>query len=166
MLYLLDANVLIDANRDYYPLDRVPEFWEWIAFQGSKGRVKLPIEIYEEVRAGTDGLASWIRDARVREALLLDAEADPALVSRATANGYAPDLTESEIVKVGRDPFLISYALRDPSRHCIVTTETSKPRKTRANRHLPDAAGSLGVDTRNTFELTRELDFTTGWRKT
>ena len=24
MLYLLDANVLIDANRDYYPLDRVP----------------------------------------------------------------------------------------------------------------------------------------------
>ncbi len=30
MLYLLDANVLIDADRDYYPIDRVPEFWDWI----------------------------------------------------------------------------------------------------------------------------------------
>ena len=30
MLYLLDANVLIDANRDYYQIERVPEFWEWL----------------------------------------------------------------------------------------------------------------------------------------
>ena len=30
MLYLLDANVFIDANRDYYPLDRFPEFWDWL----------------------------------------------------------------------------------------------------------------------------------------
>ncbi|MCY4508918.1 MAG: DUF4411 family protein [Acidobacteria bacterium] len=30
MLYLLDANVLIDAHRDYYPLGRVPEFWDWL----------------------------------------------------------------------------------------------------------------------------------------
>ena len=30
VLYLLDANVLIDANRDYYPIHRVPEFWDWL----------------------------------------------------------------------------------------------------------------------------------------
>ena len=31
MLYLLDANVLIDASRYYYPIQRVPEFWGLIS---------------------------------------------------------------------------------------------------------------------------------------
>lgn len=37
MLYLLDANVLIDANRDYYPISRVPEFWDWLVHLGHRG---------------------------------------------------------------------------------------------------------------------------------
>ena len=42
VLYLLDANVFSDANRDYYPIERVPEFWEWLAEMGRLGRVKVP----------------------------------------------------------------------------------------------------------------------------
>ena len=49
LLYLLDANVLIDADRDYYPIDRVPEFWNWLAVMADLGRVKVPQEMYEEV---------------------------------------------------------------------------------------------------------------------
>lgn len=49
MLYLLDANVLIDANRDYYPIERVPEFWDWLAAIGEQGQAKIPLEIYAEV---------------------------------------------------------------------------------------------------------------------
>ena len=45
MLFLLDANVLIDANRDYYPIARVPEFWDWLVHNGSAGFVKIPIEV-------------------------------------------------------------------------------------------------------------------------
>ncbi len=41
---------MIDANRDYYGIDRVPEFWEWLEYQGSQGKVKIPLEIYEEIR--------------------------------------------------------------------------------------------------------------------
>lgn len=50
MVYLLDANVLIDANRDYYRLTKVPEFWEWLKFEGSAGRVKIPMETWGEVK--------------------------------------------------------------------------------------------------------------------
>lgn len=57
MLYLLDANVLIDANRDYYPIGRIPEFWEWLVEMGSENQVKVPIEVYEEVKDGKDDLA-------------------------------------------------------------------------------------------------------------
>lgn len=164
MLYLLDANVLIDANRDYYPIERVPEFWQWLLHHAQSDRVKIPAEIHDEVKRGNDDLAQWVKEREIKDALVLDAEARPADVQRAIRRGYAPDLTDTEIDKLGRDPFLIAYALRDAGNHCIVTTEISKPTKTRANRHLPDAASRLGVETCNTFEFTRRLDFRTQWR--
>ena len=37
VLYVLDANVFIDANRDYYPIERVPEFWDWLAEMADLG---------------------------------------------------------------------------------------------------------------------------------
>lgn len=164
MLYLLDANVLIDANRDYYPIERVPEFWEWLEHHGAAGRVKIPLEICEEVRDGKDDLASWIKTTEVTESLRYAEEVDVELVSKAVSEGYAPDLTDDEILKLGRDPFLLAYALAFPSSHCIVTTEVSKPSKRRGNRRLPDVARDFGIESCNTFEFTRRLDFRTNWR--
>lgn len=164
MLYLLDANVLIDANRDYYPIERVPEFWEWLEHHGAAGRVKIPLEIYEEVKDGKDDLASWIKSTPVTDSLRYAEEVDVELVSKAVSEGYAPDLTDDEILKLGRDPFLLAYALASPSSHCIVTTEVSKPSKRRGNRRLPDVARDFGIESCNTFEFTRRLDFRTNWR--
>jgi hypothetical protein len=164
LIYLLDANVLIDANRDYYPTDRVPEFWEWLVHQGQADSVKIPIEIYEEIREGNDELAVWAKEEAVESALLLDEAADPALVSEITEQGYASDLTDDEIVKVGRDPFLISYALSDLANRTIVTTEVSKPGRQRANRHIPDVCSTFSIRCRNTFEFARELNFSTNWK--
>jgi len=53
MLHLLDANVLITASNMYYPLDVVPEFWEWIDHHATNGRNKLPDEVLDEVLAGS-----------------------------------------------------------------------------------------------------------------
>jgi hypothetical protein len=165
MLYLLDANVLIDANRDYYPVERIPEFWDWLEYQGGQDKVKVPVEIYHELKEGTDDLAVWIKQSTIKQVLLYSAEPETRWVSYAVANGYASDLTDVEIEKLGRDPFLLGYALADPMAHCIVTTEGSRPTRERANRHLPDAAKRLGIETCNTFELTRRLDFRTSWRQ-
>jgi hypothetical protein len=44
VLYLFDANVLITAGNTYYPIDQVPEFWEWLHYQGMAGNIKLPLE--------------------------------------------------------------------------------------------------------------------------
>jgi hypothetical protein len=165
MLYLLDANVLIDAARDYYPLDMVPEFWDWLRYQGELGFVKVPVETYEEVCEGRGTLPEWLDAEDVRGDLLLDKASDQDLVSRAVEQGYAPDLTDDEILTLGRDPFLVSYCLGDPASHTIVTTEVSKPGRRRANRHLPDVCATFGVACFNTFELTRRLGFRTSWRR-
>ena len=62
MLYLLDANVLIDANNRYYSRDRFPEFWEWLLDNARKEKVRIPKIIYEEVLKGKgDDLTEWLK---------------------------------------------------------------------------------------------------------
>lgn len=163
MLFLLDANVLIDANRDYYPIERVPEFWDWLVHHGEQDNVKIPLEIYEEIKDGNDKLAVWSKDTDVKSALLLDEEVNVDMVSTAINDGYAPDLTDDEVEKIGRDPFLVAYGVADLGQRCVVTTEVSKPRRSRANRHLPDVCSTFGVPCRNTFQFVQELDFSTSW---
>jgi len=164
MLYLLDANVLIDANRDYYPIERVPEFWEWLVNMGENNNVKIPIEVLEELKEGDDILSDWVKDINISNALLLQEEAVVSSVSHVIDNGYVNDLTDDEIEKIGRDPFLISYALIDRTNRCLVTTENSKPSRIRANRHIPDVCNSVSVNCCNTFEFLRNLDFRTHWK--
>jgi hypothetical protein len=165
LLYLLDANVLIDANRDYYPIKRVPEFWEWLVYKGEKGQVKIPIEVYEEIKEGKDDLAIWAKKDETETALLFNEDADVSLVSRVTDGGYAADLTDDEVEKIGRDPFLIAYALASIKDRCIVTTEGSRPSRQRANKHVPDVCNGFGVRCCDTFEFLRDLNFSTKWSK-
>lgn len=164
MLFLLDANVLIDAARDYYPLEMVPEFWEWLEHHGSIGNLKIPLEIYEEVCDGNDSLAAWLKDLSVKPAILLAEEVRLDAVEHTVSNGYGPNLTDAEIITMGRDPFLVAYALADPIGRCVVTTEASRPSRQRANRHVPDVCNGFGLSCCNTFEMTRRLGFRTTWR--
>ncbi len=170
MLYLLDANTLIDAKRDYFQFKRVPEFWTWIVHQGEIGNVKIPIEIYEEFEearkpdGSRDDLAEWAANKQTKNALLLEETADPELVSKVTYEGYAPDPTDDELATIGRDPFLISYALTDSDNMTVVSTESSRPSRKRANRQVPDVCADLGVRCINNFQLINELDFSTSWK--
>jgi Domain of unknown function (DUF4411) len=104
----------------------------------------------------------WARDPVNRNALLLDEEADPQIVARVIDQGYAADLSDVEVEKVGRDPFLIAYALADKDR-CVVTTEVSKPTAMRANRRIPDVCIGLGVKCNDTVAFLKALNFTTSW---
>jgi hypothetical protein len=51
--------------------------------------------------------------------LLLDESVDATLVQRVVRDGYAPDLADDEIEKIGRDPFLIAYALAYTNNRCV-----------------------------------------------
>ncbi|WP_346658491.1 DUF4411 family protein [Bradyrhizobium sp. 179] len=169
MLYLLDANVLMTAHATYYPVDAVPEFWDFLLHQAQGGRVKMPLEIFEEVLDGSDDeerdlLYAWVHEPVHREALLLDEMVNEALVARVVAEGYAPDLTDDELEQIGRDPFLIAYGLQAPADRCVVTTETPRPSARRQNRKVPDVCDTFGVTWCNTFAMLKALGFSTGWR--
>jgi hypothetical protein len=99
VLYLLDANVLITAHNSYYPIDRVPEFWGWLAHVCSEEQAKVPVELYEEIADGNDALADWAREDDNRTALLLEEAVDGELVSIVLEQGYAPDLLTTSLRK-------------------------------------------------------------------
>ena len=170
MLYLIDANVLITAHNRYYPISVIPEFWDWLVFQGEQGHIKIPVENFEEVREGNfdeerDRLFIWLNDETNKAALVLQEEVDQHLVAQVVSAGYAPDLTDQELEQIGRDPFLIAYAMAGRDARSVVTVEVSSPRKIRQNRKVPDVCASLGLICCDTFAMMRALGFSTAWRR-
>jgi hypothetical protein len=164
MIYLLDADTLIRADRTYYPQKRFPVFWEWLQHQGHLGNIKIPQEQYDEIVVGKGELVDWLKEADVKEALLLDEEALPELVAQIIEDGYASDLDEAEQETLGRDPFLIAYGLSAADERYVVTFEVSAPSKKRANRKIPDVCEQFGLSCGTLFDLIEELDFTTEWK--
>ncbi len=137
---------------------------EWLIHCGEEGQVRIPLEIYEELKAGAYALSEWTMSAETEAALLFDEAVDIDLVRRVIEEGYAPDLTDIEIEEIGRDPFLVAYALANAESHVIVTTERSKPKAQRKNRKVPDVARQFDIRPCTAFEFGRELGFRTDWR--
>lgn len=160
-MFLIDANVLITAKNTYYPLEHIPQFWDWLIVQGEDDAIKMPREIYDEVSGGTDDLADWIKSEDAKDALLLDEDADPALVQQALRIGYQsddPKFTDSELIKVGRDAFLVGYGLVNSNR-TVVTKEATKRTKRLGATRLPDACDDCAVNWCDDFTMYRALDF-------
>jgi hypothetical protein len=157
-LYLIDANVLIRAHGDYYPIDRIKPFWEWLLGQAEAARVQMPREIYDEVAKSPDLLGQWLRRPDVKKAIILPDVTNGATVADVIAQGYAPDLNDVELEKIGRDAFLVAAAMGGVGR-VVVTRERSSPKKQGANRKVPDVCTTMGVTWIDDFELWRVLDF-------
>ena len=162
MIYLLDASALITAHNTYYGRHRVPEFWAWVRHHGTAGTLKMPDEVFAEVRDGTDALAEWMADDASKAALILKEETNLDHVQTVLAR-YGDELSEADMVRIGRDPFLIAAALGDPQERCVVTAEVWRPNRRGANRHVPNVCHDVGVSWITPIDLLDALDFSTGW---
>jgi len=96
--------------------------------------------------------------------LVLNEDVQEDLVTKVTYEGYADDLTDVEIEAIGRDPFLIAYALASKKDRCVVTTEGSKPSVKRQNRQIPNVCDDFGVRWCNSPTFTKELKFSVHWK--
>lgn len=157
-LYLLDANVLIRAHEDYYPVDRIPPFWAWLLDQAQSNVIKMPRVIFDEVTPPPGPFATWLTQKDVREALISNENIPVSVIRHVIDIGYAPDLTDVEVDEIGKDPFLVASAMSGTDR-VVVTVEVSKPSKKRQNRKVPDVCRTSGIKSINPFELYRLLKF-------
>jgi len=158
-MYVLDASVVIAANDEYYPIDRVPEFWDWLAEKAGSGDIKTPREVLNEITPSDGPLNDWLK--KHFDSLLLEDEEYLKKVPD-ILELYATDLSEAEVEGLGGDPFLVAAAWRTSG--TVVTKEVSSPRRQRANRTIPDVCKDAKVRCINDHELIRELDFRTSWK--
>lgn len=168
MLYLIDSNCLIMAHNQFYPTDRVPEYWHWVRHHAKNGQIKMPSEIFAEIKEGAhdaekDLLYSWVQTPGVKDDLILREDCNFAYVQEILIKGYAPDLNEIELAKIGRDPFLIAYGRADPAGRCVVSHEVSSRDAKRTKRKIPDVCEQFGVHSCSFWQLLRKLDFRTSW---
>jgi hypothetical protein len=161
--WYVNRTVPIRAHEDYYPIDRVPQFWDWLLNIAEAGHVKMPFETHKEIAISNGLLKDWICEVDAKKKLILDENVSPNLLNKVLSIGYAPDLTDSELEMVGQDPFLVSYALVASDR-VVVTKEVSKPSKRRANRKIPDVCASVGAAWMKDFEFFRTMNFNTNKR--
>lgn len=60
-MYLVDANVLIEAKNRYYAFDIAPGFWAWLEGAHAAGEVGSIETVHKELVSGNDELADWAR---------------------------------------------------------------------------------------------------------
>lgn len=169
MIYLVDANVVMNAANTYFRHSWVPEFWTWLRHHGDAGNIKMPLEIYQEIKDGStsnekDELFAWANEKGNKQSILLADTVDANLVTAVMANGYSLSLNEVQLQAIGQDPFLVAHALKDRANRCVVTNEVSAPLAAVQNRKIPDACNSVGVTYCTPFQMMEKLDFKTGWK--
>jgi predicted nucleic acid-binding protein len=150
-MYLLDANVFIQAKNLHYGFDFCPAFWEWLAQQHQAQAVFSVEKVFGELKAGADPLAEWA-EARQDFFLKPDEAVVPSLqiVSNWAANaGYEPAAVNT-FLQVG-DYYLVAHA----HAHDFTVVTHEIPANSTKKIKIPNACIELGVKCITPYEMLR-----------
>ena len=62
MIYLLDANTLIEAKNRYYQMSICPGYWDLLLKANQAGKVNSIRSVRDELKRGNDKLAEWAKE--------------------------------------------------------------------------------------------------------
>lgn len=160
MIYLLDANTLIEAKNRYYRMKVCPAYWSWIQRSRHAGLVASIEPVGDELRRGNDELAEWVREQD--KALFLPVSDDAT--QHAFVNVAAHVASQAGLMKAGAleeflsgaDPWLIAkaVALKD----AVIVTHEQFNLQMRRKYSIPNVCQHFGVACIDTFELLGRTD--------
>jgi hypothetical protein len=154
-VYLLDADVFIQAKNSHYGFDIVPAFWTWLDQAHNAGMVFTVEKIAAEVEAGGDDLATWMV-SRPKSFKLPSGAPDQASLAAlaAWANGqqHYKQGAVNEFLSSG-DYYLIAQAMT--LGYTVVTHEVPAPAS--QNRiKIPDVCNGNGVAWLSPFQMLKD----------
>ena len=156
-LYLLDANVFIEAKNKYYAFDLCPGFWEWLITPNNvMVRVASIDKVKEEILEKEDELADWAKN--LDENFFLKSDDDDDLYVRSSLKEvsewiderYDPRKTFLECA----DYYLVGYSLAYG--YTVVTHEGRRGKTFQVK--IPDVCDGLKIPVIDTFEMLREAE--------
>lgn len=152
-MYLVDANVLIEAKNRYYAFDIAPGFWAWLDRAHGEGAACSINSVRDELLRGDDELATWADEHReFFQPLDQGATSHFGQLTRwVTGQEYFQSAINAFTGK-DADFQLIAYAMEHK---CTVAThERSKP-NARRRVLIPDVCIAMDVSTADTFDMMR-----------
>jgi hypothetical protein len=160
MAYLLDANVFIQAKRQYYGFDICPGFWESLRLHYENARVKSIDRVKTiELERGNDELKVWAFHTIARDFFEAtdgpDVFAQYAEAMRWVNNQARFTPTAKATYAESVDGWLIAYAR---THNLVLVTHEERAPESRTRVHIPDVCEAVGVEYQNTFQMLRALE--------
>ena len=152
MIYLLDANVFIQAKNLHYGFDFCPAFWEWLVEQNTSKQVFSIDKVADEIAAGDDNLKAWAQKQGTGFFLMTDENVATQFgkVSEwARSQNYEP-VAINTFLQVA-DYYLLAHALAGK---CVVVTHEVRVNSNNKIK-LPNVCADLGLRCMNPYEMLR-----------
>ena len=150
-MYLLDANVLIEAKNRYYGFELCPGFWDWLEREHAAGLVASIERVYDELVGFGDQLEEW---ARARSAGFFLSPDERVVASLRSVTEWVMDAgypqTAVSAFFDAADYYLVAHA----HAHEMTVVTHERPGATRTVK-IPDACASLGVRFMDPFAMLR-----------
>jgi len=153
--FCLDSNVFIQAKNGPYGFDIAPGFWEFLDQQISKGTIFSSIEVYEELVAGNDVLADWIK-VRKHSGGFIDSDADVQSTYREIADFVSKVYADHQVSLFleKADPWVIALAKVG---NAIVVTQETLIIGPHQKIKIPNICKEFGVEYMDTYQMMRIL---------
>jgi len=156
-VFVLDANVFIEAYRHYYAFDLAPGFWESLVRFAVDGRVESIDRVKDELEKGKDELAEWASGDLCDAFVSTDdedlAESYRAIMTWVVNQGQFSDAAKVDFAK-GADGWLVAYA-RTHGR--VVVTHEALSLDIKKKVPIPNVCRAFHVSYVNTFTMMRQL---------
>lgn len=157
-MYLLDANVFIEAKNFYYRFETFPTFWEWLDTEQESGNLASIHPIYEELAKGNDELSRWTK-ARKDSSWFLAVDDEQTQQYFAEFAGWVMAEPFKEAAKEeflsGGDPWLIAKARTIEA--TVITHESLFDPKIKKKVKIPNVCEAFSVTYLDTFDLLNKL---------
>lgn len=157
-MYILDANVFIEAARRYYALDLVPAFWKALEKHGKAGAVITIDRVEQELVKNQDDLEKWfsgnfkayIKSSKSSNITTTFGE----ILTWVMSQQQYTDAAKSEFATVA-DGWIIAYA---KFHNLTIVTHEVLDLKIKRKIPMPNVCNQFDVKYINTFELLRALN--------
>lgn len=164
MIYLIDSNTFMTAARHFYSLDFCTQFWDFLKEQAEKGLLLSIDKVYNEINRGDDLLKNWVEKEFRRFFVATTNNNILSEYARLMKWGgnkdghYAPNAINDFMKVDNADPWLIAYALTNPTNYKIVTFE-KKNKEIKKKIPIPNVCEDFNVQYCDLFQLLKELNF-------
>lgn len=152
-MYLLDANVLIEAKNRYYAFDIAPGFWKWLERAHALGEVCSIEAVRDELIGGADELSDWAKtNGSFFQAIdSATVACFPALSTWAASRPF----TQAALAEFAGNQADFQLVAHARGHNLVLVTHESSDLNSRKRVKIPDACAAIGATCMNPFEMMR-----------